>query len=129
MVDKTVELLKAKKLLELQKRLIKEQEEQKAKKAPEPQKMSPREILLSALFDRGDEVLDTAERTFPEQTRQIIDRLAELIEKGMLTEKISGGQLLGLFRRLGLRVSMNTQILVEEKGKMVSLADKLKSGK
>lgn len=127
MDDKTVEILKAKKLLEMQKRFLKEQERQLAQKDSEKHKMTPREVFRSALYDRGEEVLGTAEQTFPEQTRAIVERLAELIEQGLLKEKISGGQLLALFRRLGLRLSMNTKIVIEEKGKMVSLAEKLKS--
>lgn len=127
MEDKAVEILKAKKLLEMQKRFLKEQERQLAKKNAETHQVTPREIFRSALYDRGEEVLRTAEQTFPEQTRAIVERLAELIGQGQLKEKISGGQLLALFRRLGLRVSMNTKIVIEEKGKMVSLADKLKA--
>ena len=127
MEDKAVKILKAKRLLEMQKHFLKEQERQKAQKDLENHKMTPREVLSSALYDRGDEVLRTAELTFPEQTRSIVDRLAELIEQGLLKEKISGGQLLALFRRLGLRISVKTKIVIEEKGRMVSLADKLKS--
>ncbi|MCZ6613959.1 MAG: double-stranded DNA-binding protein [Thaumarchaeota archaeon] len=127
MVDKAVEILKAKKLLEMQKRFLKEQERQLAQKDAQAHKVTPREIFRAALYDRGEEVLMTAEQTFPEQTRAIVERLAELIDRGQLKEKISGGQLLALFRRLGLRVSMNTKIVIEEKGKMVSLAEKLKS--
>lgn len=127
MEDKAVEILKAKKLLEMQKRYLKEQDRQLAQKDRESHKVTPREIFRSALYDRGEEVLRTAEHNFPEQTRAIVERLAELIGQGQLREKISGGQLLALFRRLGLRISMNTKIVIEEKGKMVSLAEKLKS--
>jgi hypothetical protein len=50
-----------------------------------------------------------------------------LISRGQV-DKITGGELLQLFRSLGMRVSVRTTISVAERGKVVSLADKLKQG-
>lgn len=99
------------------------QQEQKKETA------NPRDIVLKSLGFRGDEVLQAAESQFPNETKTIIGQLAQLITSGELNEKIDGGQLLELFRTVGLRVRLNTKINVEQDGKFVSLSDKLSSAK
>lgn len=99
-------------------------------KEPEKkEKPNPRDILLKSLGFRGQEVLEAAESQFPKETRTIIIQLAQLITSGELNERIDGGQLLELFRTVGLRVRMNTKINVEQDGKFVSLSDKLSNTK
>ena len=63
---------------------------------------------------------------FPVQTEAIITRIAELMQSGEITNRISGGELLALFRSVGLNVRVNTTIKVEDKGKLISFSDKLK---
>ena len=90
---------------------------------------SPREIVVDYLGFRGTEVLENAESQFPSDTKSIVDQLSKLIESGELDEKLDGGQLLTLFRSVGLRVRMKTTINVEQDGKFVSLSEKLNSSK
>jgi len=113
--DLEEELLLQKKLLELKKMLAKRGE-----------KKSAREIVLERLVDRGEEVLRAAEEQFPDQTKVIIEKLAEMIEKGYITSNITGAELLWLFRQLGLPVRIETKIRIEKKGKVISLDEKLK---
>ena len=126
--DKELELLKAKRLLEMQKNISEQQkqEELKANKPTQTQAPSAREILIKQLGYRGLEVLQNAESQFPNETKLVIDKLAELIQSGEVTETIDGGKLLTLFRSLGIRVRVETTIHVEEDGKLVSWSDKLK---
>lgn len=98
------------------------------REAPEPRARGPREVLLSRLGFRGEEVLRNAEAQFPAQTRAIVSRLAELADSGELPGVIDGGRLLALFRTVGLGVRMQTSIKVEQDGKMVSLGEKMRSG-
>jgi len=56
----------------------------------------------------------------------VIDKLAELIQSGEVTETIDGGKLLTLFRSIGIRVRVATTISIEQDGKLVSWSDKLK---
>ena len=125
--DIELERLKAKRLAEMQKNIstirTPPQQEQKKETA------NPRDIVLKSLGFRGDEVLQAAESQFPNETKTIIGQLAQLITTGELNEKIDGGQLLELFRTVGLRVRLNTKINVEQDGKFVSLSDKLSSAK
>lgn len=90
---------------------------------------SPREIVVNYLGFRGTEVLENAEAQFPKDTKSIVDQLSKLIESGELDEQLDGGQLLTLFRSVGLRVRMKTTINVEQDGKFVSLTEKLTSSK
>jgi len=126
--DSELERLKAKRLAEMQRNISSQQsmpkEESQTKKEP-----TSREILVNFLGFRGTEVLENAEYQFPNETKTIVEQLATLIKSGELDEKIDGGQLLTLFRTVGLNVRMNTKINVEQDGKFVSLSDKLSKSK
>jgi DNA-binding TFAR19-related protein (PDSD5 family) len=126
--DPDIEILKAKKMQEIIQRMRKQKKEniEKDIRKREP---SEREILLSYLYDRGDEVLNLAESQFPTETKAITNRIVELINIGEINRKISGGELLSLFRSLGLNVKINTTIKIEEHGKYVSFAEKLRQSK
>jgi DNA-binding TFAR19-related protein (PDSD5 family) len=126
--DPDIEILKAKKMQEIMQRMMKQKKDNIGKdiKKREP---SEREILLSYLYDRGDEVLNLAESQFPSETRAIVSRIVELINSGEINRKISGGDLLSLFRTIGINVKINTTIKIEEHGKYMSFAEKLKQNK
>jgi hypothetical protein len=84
-------------------------------------------MLSPYLYDRADEVLDLAYGQYPVQTEAIVTRIASLILAGEITSRISGGELLMLFRSVGLKIRVNTTIKVEDDGKFVSFSDKLKN--
>ncbi len=86
---------------------------------------NPRGYLVTKLGFRGLEVLENAESQFPNETKIIVAKLFELVKNGEINEEIDGGQLLALFRSVGLYVRMETKINVEQDGKFVSLTDKL----
>ncbi len=88
---------------------------------------TPREILVGRLGHRGLEVLENAEAQFPNETKIVIEKLAELITSGDIDEEIDGGKLMILFRSIGMNVRVETTINVEQEGKFVSLSDKLSS--
>ena len=91
-------------------------------------KRSNREIISDYLYDRGEEVLKLAESQFPIQTTSLTNEIVELIRIGDIRQRISGGELLALFRSVGLNVRVSTTIKIEDHGKLVSLSDKLKQG-
>jgi DNA-binding TFAR19-related protein (PDSD5 family) len=126
--DPDIEILKAKKMQEIMQRMMKQKKEN-IKKDTKKREPSEREILLSYLYDRGDEVLNLAESQFPSETRAIIHRIIELINSGEINRKISGGELLSLFRTIGMNIKINTTIKIEEHGKYMSFAEKLKQNK
>ena len=124
--DRELELLKAKRMLEMQKNISQRQRIDEVKPESKTQKVSPRDLVLKQLGYRGEEVLQNAESQFPTETKMIIEKLAELIQGGEITEIIDGGKLLTLFRSVGINVRIQTTISVEQDGKMVSWSDKLK---
>ena len=126
--DPDIEILKAKKMQEMMQRMIKQKKEN-MKKVIRKHEPYEKEILLSYLYDRGAEVLNLAESQFPTETKAITNKIVELINIGEINRKISGGELLSLFRSLGLNVKINTTIKIEEHGKYVSFAEKLKQNK
>ncbi len=125
--DKELEILKAKRLREMQQNISQKQKLEESKTTPEKARsIPPREIVIKQLGYRGLEVLENAEAQFPAETRMVIEKLAELIQSGEVTEIIDGGKLLALFRSVGIRVKVQTTIKVEQDGKLVSWSDKLK---
>ncbi|HXV38907.1 MAG TPA: DNA-binding protein [Nitrosopumilaceae archaeon] len=125
--DKELELLKAKRLLEMQKNISLQQKQEELKTTKQDQKTTnPKEILIKQLGYRGLEVLQNAESQFPEETKLVVAKLADLIQSGEVTETIDGGKLLTLFRSLGIRVRVATTINIEQDGKLVSWSEKLK---
>ena len=125
--DKELEILKAKRLAEMQKNLSNQekQKEQNSEKNDKSVKAS-REYVLDKLGHRGLEVLETAEFQFPNQTRIVIEKLGELIAAGEINEILDGGKLLMLFRSVGISVRLDNKINVEKDGKFVSITDKFK---
>ena len=91
-------------------------------------KINDKEILLKYLYDRGDEVLRLADSQFPVQTGVVVKRIVELIKSGEIDSLISGGELLAIFRSVGLRIRVDTNIRIEDHGKYISFGEKLKEG-
>ena len=125
--DPDIDIINARKLRELRERAAamekaKANQEQQHQQQPK----SSREIVSAYLYDRADEVLDLAYRQYPAQTEAIVTRIARLILAGDITNRISGGELLMLFRSVGLNIRVNTTIKVEDNGKFVSFSEKLK---
>ena len=110
----------------MQKNISQRQKTEEVKPESKTSQVSPRELVLKQLGYRGEEVLQNAEYQFPNETKVVIEKLAELIKGGEITEIIDGGKLLTLFRSLGIRVKVQTTIHVEEDGKLVSWSDRLK---
>ncbi len=125
--DSELERLKAKRLAEMQQNISSLKQTTPDVEPEKKETKNPRDIVLSYLGFRGVEVLENAENQFPNETKSIITQLAQLIKTGELNEKMDGGQLLSLFRSIGLPVRMNTKINVEQDGKFVSLSEKISS--
>lgn len=121
--DPDIEIIKARKLKEMKEKAA---AMERAKNVPEKKEKSSKEMVMTYLYDRGDEVLNAAYGQYPAQTEAIVMKIAELIKSGELRERISGGELLSLFRSIGLSVRIDTSIKIEQDGKLVSFSDKLK---
>jgi DNA-binding TFAR19-related protein (PDSD5 family) len=132
--DPEIDIINARKLRELREKAAalerakaNQQQQQQQSSSSTSRPKSSREILSPYLYDRADEVLDLAYGQYPVQTEAIVTRIARLILDGEITNRISGGELLMLFRSVGLKIRVNTTIKVEDNGKFVSFSDKLKN--
>jgi len=122
MSDTELETLRRRKLQELKRQLGK-------KPIPEtekPQEVGPKEILNRFFFNRAWEVLNAAKAQYPEVAANVEKTLVKLIAEGKIRSRISGGELYGLFLRLGFRVRLQTHIRVLEHGKVKSLEEKIR---
>ena len=131
--DPDIEIIKARKMRALKEqfaikekeRKVIEQNELNQNKKASFDSNSERDFLLSYLYDRGNEVLKLAEQQYPLQTKILIKRLNELIRYGEIS-KISGGDMLAIYRSLGLNIRINTNISISDHGKTISFSEKLK---
>lgn len=124
--DPELAIIKARKMKQLKEKaaLIEKIKESKA----DVKKVDDKELLLKYLYDRGDEVLELAESQYPAQTKLVVNRIVELIKSGDIDSLISGGELLAIFRSVGMRIRVDTSIRIQEHGKFISMGDKLKEG-
>ena len=126
--DKELEILKAKRLAEMQKNLSfqEKQKESEQKSDIATEQVTSRDYVVKNLGYRGMEVLQNAESQFPNEAKIIIEKLGELIVSGDINEILDGGKLLVLFRSVGINIRMQNKINVEKDGKFVSITDKFK---
>ena len=127
--DSELEKLKEKRLAEMQRNISSLKQTPPAEEPEKKETKNPRDIVISYLGFRGIEVLENAESQFPNETKSVVEQISKLILSGELNEIMDGGQLLSLFRSIGLNVRMNTKINVEQDGKFVSLSEKITSSK
>jgi DNA-binding TFAR19-related protein (PDSD5 family) len=125
--DPDLEIIKARKMLKLRGEAAATEKRRKIEDESKLVEKSKKQTFLKYIYDRGDEVLSAAESQYPSQTASVMNRILDLIERGDIQQKISGGELLSLFRMLGLNIRMNTTIKIEDHGKLVSFSDKLKA--
>ena len=126
--DKELEILKAKRLAEMQKNLSfqEKQKESEQKSDIATEQVTSRDYVVKNLGYRGMEVLQNAESQFPNEAKIIIEKLGELIASGDINEILDGGKLLVLLRSVGVNIRMQNKINVEQDGKFVSITDKFK---
>ena len=125
--DPDIAMIQARKLKEMKEKAAALERAKAASAAQQNRKQPiPRDIVNGFLYNRGDEVLRLAYEQFPVQTEAIVFKIAQLILSGELTERISGGELLSLFRSTGLRVRVDTTIKVEDDGKFIPLSEKFR---
>ncbi|MGC8557607.1 MAG: DNA-binding protein [Nitrososphaeria archaeon] len=117
--DEEVDRILKRKMNELIKKQVRPPQQQKIKE-------DPMTTVSRVLYDRGDEVLNAAMAQFPNETKLVVSKLAELINSNAINYRISGSELLYIFRTMGLPVTIETQIKIERNGRSLSLSDMLK---
>jgi DNA-binding TFAR19-related protein (PDSD5 family) len=126
--DPELAIIKARKMKQLKEKAALNEKIKEDETKTNMTKIDDKAIVLKYLFDRGDEVLRLAEAQYPVQTEIIIKRIADLIKSREIDSLISGGELLAIFRSVGLRIRVDTNIRIEDHGKFISFGEKLKEG-
>jgi len=126
--DPELAIIKARKMKQLKEKAAQIEKIKEVETKTTVTKTNDKEIVLKYLYDRGDEVLRLAESQFPIQTEIIVKRIADLIKSSEIDSLISGGELLAIFRSVGLRVRVDTNIRIEDHGKFITFGEKLKEG-
>ena len=126
--DPELAIIKARKMKQLKEKAALTEKMKEEESKTDATKVDDKQILLKYLYDRGDEVLQLAEMQYPVQTKLIVNRIVDLIKSGDIDSLISGGELLAIFRSVGLRIRVDTSIRIQEHGKFISIGEKLKEG-
>lgn len=110
-------------------RLAQMQRKMSAKQQPQVDsgKLEPSKILEKVFVGRAWEVYHAARQQYPTIADQIFRELAELVRSGRLKGQITGEQLYGLLREIGLDIRLETKIQVFDHGELKPLADKFRS--
>ena len=123
MSDSELERIKRQRLAEMQRVL------DARKQATQPKQRPTTEQTLHRVFvGRAWEVYQATIQQFPSIAGRLFSELAQLVENGQLTGQITGEQLYGLLRQIGLDVRLDTKIQVLDHGKLKSLGDKFRGG-
>lgn len=121
MGDEELERLKKRKLMELQRRLLRSQQPEKVEKPA-----SAEEFLDRFFYGRAWEVYRAAKQQYPKVMVEVEKALLEAIKAGKIKERIGGEALYSLFNQLGMRVSLETKIRYKKHGELKTVGQKLK---
>jgi DNA-binding TFAR19-related protein (PDSD5 family) len=121
--DSELERLKRQRLAEMQKRVTAKQQSH-----TESGRIEPSKVFEKVFVGRAWEVYHAARTQYPIIADQVFQELAGLIQLGKVRGQITGEQLFGLLRQIGLDVRLDTKIQVLEHGELKSIADKFRGG-
>ncbi len=120
--DSELERLKRQRLAAMQKRLNAKQKQTTATSG----KLEPVRVLEKVFVGRAWEVYHATRQQYPTIADQLFQELAELVRLGRVKGQITGEQLYGLLRQIGLDVRLETKIQVLDHGGLKSIADKFR---
>ena len=123
MSDSELERLKRQRLAEMQRMMDAKKQESQPKEKP-----TTEQILQRVFVGRAWEVYEATRNQYPSIASRLFEELAQLVQTGQLTGQITGEQLYGLLRQIGLDVRLDTKIQVLDHGKLKSLGDKIRGG-
>lgn len=121
-MEDELEILKRKRLLELQRRML----GQKREPEEHPDEPSPREVLDRCFVGRAWEVYNAAKAQFPTVMPQVEKALVEAMRTGKIKGHIDGESLYHFLTQIGLPVRLRTTIRFKEHGELKTLGQKIR---
>lgn len=123
-VEDELERLKRRKLLEIQRRIMKETK--LPKEAAEPEERSSKEVLNDYFGSRAWEVFNAAMVQFPMTMPKVEKILVKAIKEGRVRQRIDGGSLLHFLRQIGIPVRLQTTIRYKEHGELKTIGQRMR---
>ena len=122
--DEDLERLKRRRMLELQKRMLRES--QKPEEPPKPEEPTPDEVFNTWLVGRAWEILRVARAQFPQVMPQVEEALLEALKAGRVKQKIDGESLFQFLRQIGVPVRLQTSIRYKDHGELKTIGQLMK---
>ena len=116
-----LELVKMRKLLELQKRLLMSKVKQ-----PEKKEIDFYSIFINNLTESGMKMFNLAKSQYPTVADKVAKELGKLIYLGRIQEKLDDQIIYGIFYELGLPIRIETRIVYKKKGEIKSISELIK---
>ncbi len=121
MSDDELELIKKRKLLELQKKLLK-----KTRKKEEVTTPDFYSLFLSSLTDDGREMFGKALDQYGDDAAKIGESIGRLIYAGRIRGRLTAEHIYWIFRELGMPIRVETRIVYKKGREVKSISDLLK---
>lgn len=126
-MDEKLRDIKRRKMLELQRQMLKKQADEKEKIEDEVKEPTKQDYLNQIFKGRAWEIFRTAYAQHPQLMPQIEELLVESVKTGKINEKIDGAELFQFFRQIGIPIRLQTKIRYAEKGELKTLEEKIRS--
>jgi len=120
-VDDELELIKRRKLLELQRRLL-----EKAKKKAEPAKPDFYSLFLSSLTEDGRRMFGLALDQYGDAAARVGESIGRLIYAGRVRGRLGAEEIYWIFRELGMPIRVETRIVYKKRGEVKSISEMLR---
>ena len=121
MGEDEIELIKKKKLLELQKKLLRKKLEKNTEKVPDFYS-----LFLSSLTSDGREMFDKALDQYGDAAARIGESIGRLIYAGRIRGRLDAEQIYWIFRELGMPIRVETRIVYKKGGEVKSISEMLR---
>ncbi len=121
MVDDEVEIIKRRKLLELQRRLL-----EKSRKKAEPAKPDFYSLFMSSLSDDGKEMFRRALEQYGDAAARVGESIGRLIYAGRVRGPLGAEEVFWIFRELGMPIRIETKIVYKKRGEAKSISEMLR---
>jgi len=122
--DETLKLLKMKKMLELQKKML-----TLKKGTSHLQKIDYYQIFIKSLTEDGRKMYKIAENQYSIAAKRIATLLGKMIYEGKIKLPLNAEVIYGIFYELGLPIRIETKIVYKRKGEVKSISDIIKESK
>ncbi len=120
-MDDELELIKRRKLLELQRRLL-----EKAKKKAEPAKPDFYSLFLSSLTEDGRRMFGLALDQYGDAAARVGESIGRLIYAGRVRGRLGAEEIYWIFRELGMPIRVETRIVYKKRGEVKSISEMLR---